>query len=566
MLEKVVIFYKLVEKDQTNRIVSYRGYDADAVNCENRILELKEAVLARGGLEGISAKELFVFKNEDDAAREENTLETFDSAIDNKSPERYLYILIRVKTPILLHQNYDLNKIALEIKTFSCNNIDIPSSLRSDQCIFSKDIDLPMSLMLSDQVDFCMPERNPLKNNEPESQHKQLISKLSRWDTNVVLMCGVSGAGKTTTAFSIASESYCIYTDYRFDDKVDTLKSYGDHSGSLLKKCKNSDYCDDKVSNYVCVDIFCRLFIFHTLKNARKIKTPLEWLYFQIGKNSNVFAKFYDQILALNLTTAVVKGYTRQITTLNAVIFIRDDLHRLNCIEHKFGDKYNFLTFTTKIYLELGVKQLLLGTKIPLQMSLEPSKVSKIGKMRIYDVFLFFDFPFYTKEEVQKILIKVLRKDTFRVSTLKKISEVLYGRARNVGGFLEYISGINYAIENADNHILDALNDYTNQLIEFYSSSIISVLENDINNHSNPFNQLVDFVSGKSVQTMVTKNSIFEYFVLPVIPLSKCVAIKENETIDAFRLFLHSELEKFIPDVVAKIKQDSSIKIKDQSL
>eukprot|EP00834_Sanchytrium_tribonematis_P006377 NODE_463_length_7125_cov_0.998292.p6 type:complete len:115 gc:universal NODE_463_length_7125_cov_0.998292:7124-6780(-) len=94
MLEKVVIFYKLVEKDQANRIVSYRGYDADAVNCENRILELKEAVLARGGLEGLSAKELFVFKNEDDAAREENTLGTFDSAIDNKSPERYLYILM----------------------------------------------------------------------------------------------------------------------------------------------------------------------------------------------------------------------------------------------------------------------------------------------------------------------------------------------------------------------------------------------------------------------------------------------------------------------------------------
>ncbi|CAB4429267.1 unnamed protein product [Rhizophagus irregularis] len=164
-------------------------------------------------------------------------------------------------------------------------------------------INLPRGITekTSNTVNLCLPsyDNSGMGYHNPfydDPQFKETVSlvqgKIKENPGDVIVLAEVSGGGKTSTAFGIATQLWSIYIDFS-----PSLGTYGDHAGKELKIIKDmspefEDNGQQSEALYILdTVILSRGLLLLKMLIEKKISTPKEWLFAQLQMKENMVRK-----------------------------------------------------------------------------------------------------------------------------------------------------------------------------------------------------------------------------------------------------------------------------------
>ncbi len=145
-------------------------------------------------------------------------------------------------------------------------------------------------------VDLRLSHDNPLIGTGGElfNMRDDVIKVIDMPSFAHVLFIGSSGCGKTTTAFMLAKERYCIFLECWERGGSSSLQMY--HlQASELQKIRGEDQFGT-VQRRMTRQVLARCALLAMLHKLGKVKTPYEWLLLSISRNKE-FADMLDSLL-----------------------------------------------------------------------------------------------------------------------------------------------------------------------------------------------------------------------------------------------------------------------------
>jgi hypothetical protein len=173
--------------------------------------------------------------------------------------------------------------------------------LKMKPSFFKESLPRGITKKTSKTVDLCLPSynnsrmnyRNPFYNDPQFIKTVSLVKEeIEDYPGDIIVLAGVSGGGKTSTAFGIFTQNWSIYIDLS-----SSKGQYGDFMGRELEKIRaRPPMCGQieeqiKVFNMLDLGIISRGLLLIKMLVQEKISMPKEWLFTQLRTNTEKIKK-----------------------------------------------------------------------------------------------------------------------------------------------------------------------------------------------------------------------------------------------------------------------------------
>ncbi|CAB4431593.1 unnamed protein product [Rhizophagus irregularis] len=332
-----------------------------------------------------------------------------------------------------------------------------PPSSQNDPCVKLKmkpsffKIDLPSTIAQQSDtlVDLCLPpykSKSGMNYLNPFYDDPQFIDtvslvqeKLINYPKDITVLAGVSGGGKTSTAFGISIRHWTIYVDFS-----PSRGQYGDFMGQELGNIRaippkyGQTEEQRKVFDMLDLAILSRGLLLIKMLVQEKISTPREWLIAQLRMSDSdiretLGSKSYKASTLINNINACLN--------VKSLILIFDEAQVL--CGPAYGE-YNGSTLFRKpwnllqAYIEhlthLSVTCLIAGTYMHMASGI--SLVTSIGKVPGSHAHIVLKLPFLSQNDVLRNLEAVIDLTNVTPETCNYLIYVLRGRPRNCASFV----------------------------------------------------------------------------------------------------------------------------------
>jgi hypothetical protein len=257
-----------------------------------------------------------------------------------------------------------------------------------------------------------------------------------------MLLIGSSGCGKTTTAFMLAKESFCIYIEHWADEGV--LRHDFNVSAIDLKRVRDGH--GDRMSTLkrqMQREVLALCSLLAILHNHYTI-TPYQWFLLSISDN-DVFSRMlqslrnvFDGTVSDDIVRDIMGAVERQLCVKPTLIV--DEAHLLvettrNNGEGQCLDTFGATMCVVSNYLSPYLAACVwIGTQVSLEQAARVSSaVSKYSERDEKPVYAFCSFPYVSAKHFAKLASDVFVEDYSAASTL------LYGRARHFSSLVMHV-------------------------------------------------------------------------------------------------------------------------------
>ncbi|GBB97806.1 hypothetical protein RclHR1_30730001 [Rhizophagus clarus] len=299
-------------------------------------------------------------------------------------------------------------------------------------------------------VDLCLPpheSKSGMKYLNPFYDDPQFIDtvslvleKLMNNPRDITVLAGVSGGGKTSTAFGISTQRWTIYVDF-----TPSAGQYGDFMGQELEDIRSRppEYGQFKEQRVV-FDMLDSAIISHGLLLIKmlvqgKISTPREWLFSQLRMK---VSKIKETLRSNKTSTpSTLIDDINACLKMNSLILIFDEAQVLcNPVYGQYngsslyGKKWNLLQAYIDHLTHLPVTCLIAGTQMHMASGI--SLDTSIGKVQGSHAHIVLKLPFLSQNDVQRNLEAVIDLTDVTSKTYNYLIYVLRGRPRNCASFV----------------------------------------------------------------------------------------------------------------------------------
>eukprot|EP00834_Sanchytrium_tribonematis_P005378 NODE_322_length_9794_cov_0.486643.p1 type:complete len:817 gc:universal NODE_322_length_9794_cov_0.486643:7240-9690(+) len=406
-----------------------------------------------------------------------------------------------------------------------------------------------------DIPDYCIPLNIPFSKSPSLVKSNATISdKLRHPQTELIVLAGVSGAGKTTLSFSLSKSYYLIYSE------VNGL--YGDKCDFLLDKLKWIMHLEafqkhQRVDFLFRLDLFARLLcLLHGIIFKSISKT--DWLLSILGKSAikdtieSVYRKTNEKN---NISLNVCCKFIVKILGIMKVPFliVRDEAQVFS--NSKYGtfksdtfEVLNLLEYSSQLYTKLGCQQILSGTRLTMNMGLKAA--STISKPKgVAKAFIFVDFPYFNEADIKKMFSTMLDLNDLENSLISSACFSLQGRARYVSSFIVKLLHKSSKTGKSDT-FKEYLRDHQRRVVKDFSDYLRDKFETWRDNVQY-FQQLnADFkllLKLLLIQKPIYATEFYEYGIIPFYSEDQlgCIPIRTNNVED-LKVKCHKKMELFV--------------------
>ncbi|PKY55352.1 hypothetical protein RhiirA4_548690 [Rhizophagus irregularis] len=233
--------------------------------------------------------------------------------------------------------------------------------------------------------------------------------------TDIIVLAGVSGGGKTSTTFAIAAEHWAIHVDCSH-----IISDYNNQLSSELvavkAKCPSVNNIPLQESALRKLDIVfaSRVLILIKMYVEQKIKTPKDWLLAQLyGLDKDSITLIYENLSELSAEefSSLIR-FINKCLNIRRILFIQDEAQCL--CRPEFGEYFG------------GITHIISG--IIMHMSSGLSLVTSVGKFDApRKVHLVLKLPYLSPDDVIRVLNTVINVDGVSPETLSYLGNILKG-------------------------------------------------------------------------------------------------------------------------------------------
>jgi hypothetical protein len=291
-------------------------------------------------------------------------------------------------------------------------------------------------------------------------------------DTPLVVLLGVSGAGKTRTAYEIAKERYTVYFEATTVHSTDLTAATKEMKEQELRIPPPEDpvqiaasrdrfeACCAQITN--CL-ILARILTLLLLYGSKKVTTPTDWLLVQLNgggtMSANIFNKLVGQfnqfsnvLQAALATWQVFFGQKMTIITDEAHLLLhelpgafRRPSYKTRSLDETYSpnkgvkpsQSRSFLSFWITSLCALPILPIVCGTALRLRhLELIRSAAGRTEKLPI----VVKDFPYLDQGKVEDILHFHLDLVGIPDTEVKRIASELTGRPRTLYEFIRRVA------------------------------------------------------------------------------------------------------------------------------
>ncbi len=302
-------------------------------------------------------------------------------------------------------------------------------------------VSLPASVNVYVQptVDLRLPHKNPLVGEEGHlfDMRDDVLRVIDGPRFGHVLLIGSSGCGKTTTAFLVARERYCVFLECLPSAAPDCIQPFHISSDALKKPRGVEQF--PTIERRMWRELLARCTLLAILHRRHKI-TPYQWLLLSISDNEvyremlRKMRAVFDGVASVDFYASVMEavarelGYKPSVIIDEAHLLVEDDRSIVIKDAKGASDKVDTFGATVMVLSQKGVyfaSCMWIGTQVGLEQSARlTSAVFKTdGNVPLY---AFCSFPYITTERFAELAVLVLGKEFVFAAYL------LYGRARTL--------------------------------------------------------------------------------------------------------------------------------------
>jgi hypothetical protein len=323
-------------------------------------------------------------------------------------------------------------------------------NLKTEPSFFKTNLPRNITKQTSATVDLCLPSydnyHNPFYNDPQFIETVSLVKKkIEERPKDIIILAGVSGGGKTSTAFGISVQRWSIYIDFS-----PFTGYYGAHLTSELQKIRGTkpkfDRIDQQNDAFHMLDIavVSRGLLLIKMIVERKVSTPKEWLLAQLQMDDSEIrsilgSKRYD---TLAITTLIKK--INVCLKVNHLTLICDEAQVLCANEYGkyqgssvLGKEWNLLQGYVAHLLQHPITCLLSGTYM--HMASGVSLVTSVGKEPSLQTHILLKLPFLLHDDVLRNLNAVIDLEHVTPETCDLLGNLLKGRPRNCASFVRLL-------------------------------------------------------------------------------------------------------------------------------
>ncbi|RUS22580.1 LOW QUALITY PROTEIN: hypothetical protein BC937DRAFT_88367, partial [Endogone sp. FLAS-F59071] len=315
-------------------------------------------------------------------------------------------------------------------------------------------------------IDLCLPAYTDKDGTECENplhddpQFKETVNLLQNKidegkGQHVIVLAGVSGGGKTSATFAVATERWTIYLDCSH-----SVSFYGNLIYTELSSIRSFPPVLDnipsqsKALNTLDLALLSRGLLLIRMLIQRKVSTPKDWLFVQLRAAHNglpdIISKIREILLEQQLNLNRILILLRAIKAclgINALLLVCDEVQLLYRHDYgqyngssRAGSSWNLLQ--AYIHHTLGsfpFTLLLAGTSMHLARGL--SLVTSVGKIgAIHRVQAILKLPFLTPNDVLRNLNNTINLQGVTDGTRNYLGIMLQGRPRGCAYFIKLLA------------------------------------------------------------------------------------------------------------------------------
>ncbi|CAG8499656.1 3005_t:CDS:2 [Scutellospora calospora] len=296
-------------------------------------------------------------------------------------------------------------------------------------------------------VDLCLPSYklksgmdyfNPFYDDFQFKETVFLVQeKLINHPKDIIVLAGVSGGGKTSTAFGISMQLWSIYVDY-----CPSGGQYGDFMGQELERIRarppkyGQTEEQSKIFDMLDLAIIARGLLLIKMLVLEKISTPQEWLFAQLRNTKEIQNKLHN---IHNISSLIY--YINECLNVESLILIFDEAQVLCGPEYgeyngssSLGKKWNLLQAYIEHLTHLPVTSLIAGTYMHMASGI--SLVTSVEKVQGLHAHIVLKLPFLSQNDVLRNLDTVIDLTDVKPKTRDYLGYMLRGRPRNCASFV----------------------------------------------------------------------------------------------------------------------------------
>ncbi|CAI2188342.1 16004_t:CDS:2 [Funneliformis geosporum] len=344
--------------------------------------------------------------------------------------------------------------------------------LKKEPSFFKVNFPRGITLETSKTIDLCLPSYSKSGMNYhnlfyDDPQFIKIVSlvqkKIKEDPGDIIVLAGVSGGGKTSTAFGIAIENWSIYIDFSPNSgcyKGSQLQPELQKIRGIKPQFERVDQ-QNEVFNILDMAIVSRGLLLVKMLTEGKISTPKDWLFVQLQMNDSEIRNIlgFEKYNTLSITTLITK--INDFLGINRLVLIFDEAQVLCKPEYgKYegstrGKKWNLLQGYLAHLNQHPVTCLLAGTYMHMASGL--SLVTSVGKDPKRKAHIVLQLPFLSHDDVLRNLDAVIDLTHVTPNTRNLLGYVLQGRPRNCALFVRLLTSKNRSIGITKNQVLKEL-------------------------------------------------------------------------------------------------------------
>ncbi|PKY38074.1 hypothetical protein RhiirA4_536974 [Rhizophagus irregularis] len=345
--------------------------------------------------------------------------------------------------------------------------------LKKEPSFFKVNFPRGITKKASKTVDLCLPSysksgmnyHNPFYNDLQFTQIVSLVQKkIDENPGDIIVLSGVSGGGKTSTAFGIATTNWSIYIDfspYLGNYPGSQLQSELEIIRGIKPKFEDADQ-QNKVFHLLDIAVVSRGLLLIKMLTEGKISTQKEWLFVQLQMTDYQIRKKLDNEM-FNHDSNYFSAIIQDINNLLGNLVLIFDEAQVLC-EPIYGKylgssvpdkKWNLLQGYLAHLVQTPVTCLLAGTYMHMASGI--SLVTSIGKFPDTKVHIVLELPFLEPDDVLRNLDNVINLTQITPSIREHLGFVLRGRPRNCTSFVRLLISKNRSIGGTKNQVLQEL-------------------------------------------------------------------------------------------------------------
>ncbi|CAI2184958.1 17720_t:CDS:2 [Funneliformis geosporum] len=280
-------------------------------------------------------------------------------------------------------------------------------------------------------IDLCLPSyesksgMNYLNPFYDDPQFKETVSlvheKLTKHNKDIIVLAGVSGGGKTSTAFGISLQHWTIYVDFS-----PYGGQYGDFMGQELERIRA------RTPKYGQTEE----------QSKEKISTQKEWLFTQLQMDIKKIQMSLVNVDNISISSLIY--YINECLGVKSLILIFDEAQVLcddkygNYDGSSLGKTWNLLQAYIAHLTHLPVKCIIAGTYMHMASGI--SLVTSIGKVQSgSQAHIVLKLPFLTQNDVLRNLDIIIDMRDVTPETRNYLGFILRGRPRNCASFVQML-------------------------------------------------------------------------------------------------------------------------------